>query len=456
MSEFITERFMLTSDLAASLYENYAKALPIVDYHSHIDPHGLADNNPLTDIGALWVAADPYKHRAMRIHGLPESYITGNASTHDKFMAWAETCPYTLGNPLFHWSAMELKRGFGIDELLSADNGEAVWNECNRQLAERSVTPISLLKFWNVETACTSDDLLSDVSLHHKASLKSGIEVRPSLRGDSILAFRKDWMAQLQFDDLLSYLAAVEQRIDDFHSVNCRITDHALDAGYRYELPEPSLASGIFDRLLKDQQVTETELMQLRSYVLHKLLQMYAKRHWVVQLHIGAQRYTSSRLRTLTGAAGGYATIGSPCDIGSIVQLLDDAEKAGTLPKIILYSLNPSDYAALATLTGSFAEDGVSGKIQLGPAWWWNDHLLGITSQLRTLASYGLLSHFVGMTTDSRSLLSYSRHDYFRRILCSFVTEKMQSGIFPCDEKWIGHLIKAICYDNPKQWCFER
>lgn len=451
---FIEKDFMLSSPLAESLYENYAKGLPIVDYHSHIDPKVIADNKPLQDIGQLWVAADPYKHRAMRIHGLSEETISGTATPKEKFMAWADTLPYTIGNPLFHWSAMELRSVFGIEELLKPGNAEKIYAECNKQLCDNNTTATDLLKHWGVEILCTSDDLLDDINVHKKATEVASISIRPSLRADSILGFDSEWMSHLNADSLPLYLASIKERLQLFHSTGCRLADHALDEGFTYDLPTEEHANTLFDLLVQNLTLLPMELTQLRSYILHQLIMMYAELGWVVQLHIGAQRWTSMRLRKLAGKAGGFATIGHTCSVESIANMLNDAECKGKMPKTILYTLNPADHAALAVMTGSFAEDGVTAKVQLGPAWWYNDHLQGMTDQLQCLASYGLLSHFIGMTTDSRSLMSYSRHDYFRRILCSFFAKKMQEGELPMDQEWMGNIIKNICYNNPKHWCF--
>lgn len=451
---FINDNFMLTSPLAEKLYVEYAKGLPIIDYHSHIDPRIIAADKPLTDIGELWVAADPYKHRAMRIHGVPEQLISDSASAKEKFMAWAETLPYTIGNPLFHWSAMELKSIFGVDDLLNTDNAERIWQHCNELLQKEQITPAQLLRHWGVEILCTSDDLLDDVEVHKQAYQVSGISIRPSLRADSIISLDCNWIAKLTAENLEAYLVAVEERIQLFHDAGCRLSDHALDDGFIYDKPSAETAAALFDHAIQGKKLSKEQSVQLRSYILHELLKMYARHGWVLQLHIGAQRWTSQRLRSLAGKAGGYATIGHTCDVDSIARMLNDAECEQALPKVILYTLNPADHAALAVMTGSYAEDGVTAKIQLGPAWWYNDHLQGMNDQMQCLASYGLLSHFIGMTTDSRSLLSYSRHDYFRRILCSFFAERMQNGTFPMDEKWMGKMISNICYNNPKQWCF--
>lgn len=400
MNEFIHDDFLLKTAAARRLYHEFAEGLPIIDYHNHLDPRDLADDRAFENITQIWLASDPYKHRAMRIAGVPERLITGDASDREKFDAWAATVPQTLGNPLFHWTALELKRCFGIGELLSPDNAARVWDQCNAKLRSPEFTARQLITRAKVECLCTSDRLDDELEAHARLA-ESGFKTRvlPSLR------------------DVERLDAA---RLDEFQRLGCRLADHA---------------------------VTDFDDEKLRLLGCE-----YGRRGWIMQLHIGAQRQTSTRLRNIAGPAGGYATIGNSCDIPNLCRFLDDLEKEGCLPRTILYPLNPADYAALATLTGSFAEDGVRGKIQLGPAWWYNDHALGIRAQLDALASYGLLSTFIGMTTDSRSLLSMTRHEYFRRVLCDWLGDQMEAGALPDDEKLIGRLVRAIAYENAKIW----
>jgi glucuronate isomerase len=400
MTNFIHDDFLLKTQTARRLYHEFAEGLPIIDYHSHLDPRDLADDRAFENITQLWLASDPYKHRAMRIAGVPERLITGDASDREKFDAWAATVPQTLGNPLFHWTALELKRYFGIGEMLSSENAGRVWEMSNEKLRSPEFTARQLIARANVECLCTSDRLGDDLEPHARLA-KSDFTTRvlPSLRDAE---------------------TADVSRLDHFHKHGCRLADHAV--------------------------------VDFNEERLRALGCEYGRRGWIMQLHIGAQRQTSTRLRNLAGPAGGYATIGNSCDIASLCRFLDDLEKAGCLPRTILYPLNPADNAALATLTGSFAEDGVRGKIQLGPAWWYSDHALGIRAQLDTLASYGLLSTFIGMTTDSRSLLSMTRHEYFRRVLCDWLGDQVEAGAMPDDEKPIGRLVRAIAYENAKSW----
>lgn len=462
---FLTEDFLLYTDTARELHHVYAERLPIIDYHNHLDPKALAADQRYSDLAELWVAHDPYKHRAMRIDGVPENSITGKVSSRDKYEAWARTCPEVMGNPLYHWTALELKRIFRIDDLLAPDTAEAIYQHCNALLQQKEYSTVSILRKWNAEIVCTSDDLLDDISLHRTASERAaGLKVLPSLRADSILAFGtpnfKSWLERLgqvaPINSLEDYLYALHLRLDVFDEAGCRLSDHALDNGFAFLLPDADEASRIFSIYLQSGNIVAADKVKLSSFVLLKLAQEYAARGWVMQLHIGAERFTTSRLRRLCGPAGGYATIGSICDIRSLCDFLDSAESIDSMPKTILYTLNPADNAAFATLTGSFTGDGVAGKLQFGPAWWYNDHKEGIENHFRALSSYGLLSRFIGMTTDSRSILSFSRHEYFRRILCGYVGELVEKGELPNDMDLLGGMVKNISYNNIYNWCFNQ
>ena len=443
MKEFISDRFLLEDGLAAELY-GCVKDLGAVDYHNHLDPASMATDRHYSNIARLWVISDPYKHRAMRMCGVPERLITGDADDFEKFLAWADVCPKTLGGPLFHWSALEMKRVFGIDEMLTSGNAREIWGFCNSRLGEGGLSCNDILNGFNAEYLCTSDDFRDDVSVHTDASGK-GFKVCPSLRADSILTFPGE------YPTLDEYLDFVQTRLDVFDESGCRLADHAIDGGFHYDEVSREKASCIYlDRKVAD----DGAISALKSYVLSWLIKEYAHRGWVLQLHIGAQRQTSSRLRALAGPAGGYASIGSCCDITSLCRLLDEAECHGALPRTILYTLNPADNAAFATLCGSFsAEDGMP-KIQFGPAWWYNDHKYGMESHLEVISSYGLLSTFIGMTTDSRSFLSLSRHEYFRRILCSWIAEKVRKGEFPEDLDLLAGTVRGIAHDNARAWIF--
>lgn len=446
-TDFIHSDFLLESPLARELYHDHVEGLPVVDYHNHLNPAELASDQRFDNIGSLWVASDPYKHRAMRLAGEDERNITGGGSLRDKFYAWSRTLPTTLGNPLFHWSAMEMKNVFGIDEMPDPSCADRVWDACNERLSSPEFSTMGILRGFGVETLSTSDDLLDDVSLH--SSVGGSVKVTPSLRADSILAFGSRWMERLGVDDDLdAFLARVSERLDVFSCAGCKVADHALDDGWRFVVSDRDTAAGLFSRRQFDD-------VRLKSFVLGFLASEYARRGWVMLLHLGAQRYTNSRLRALVGPAGGYASIGNTCDVRSLSLFIDSQDVKDELPKTVLFTLNPADNAALATLTGSYAQDGVRGKVQFGPAWWYNDHFLGMTDQLENLAAYSLMSQFIGMTTDSRNVLSFSRHDYFRRILCNWMADKVLRGQFPSDTAYLGKIAADISYHNAKQWIYE-
>lgn len=526
--DYISPEFLLSSRYASELYHSYAEGAPVVDYHNHLDVNDICADKQFKDIAGLWVTSDRYKHRAMRIAGINERYITGDASDFEKFSVWCSLLPSLIGNPLFHWSCLEMKNLFGVDEVPDKNNAEAIWNHCNGLLAQKSFSTNSILRHFNVMRLTTSDDLLDDVSRHTEASKVSGIKVTPSLRADSALAFDSPyfarWLSRLScswifrcamiqnelspmgngteenesrpktlIDSLDDYCEAIILHIRRFEENGCVIADHSLDSGFYFirttkdeagkifrrvvdclathergdaagfhnsdfvgfhnagiqescdELPEQCVKAGI--------DIPEEDIVKLKSYMLEFLAKEYAKRSWVLQLHIGAERWTSSRLRKIAGPAGGYACPGKSVDLKSLCSFLDTLDIEGLMPKIILYTLNPSDNAMLSALTGSYALSGVQ-KLQFGPAWWYNDQKSGIEDNLDALASYSLLFRSIGMTTDSRTILSFSRHEYFRRILCNFLGGMMSRGEIPEDMEFVGKAVEDISYRNANKWIY--
>lgn len=468
MSVFIHDDFMLKTQAARRFYHEFAEGLPIIDYHNHLDPRALAEDRRFANMTQAWIAGDPYKHRAMRIAGVPEHFITGPAADREKFDHWAATVPLTLGNPLFHWTALELKRFFGIDELLSPASADRIWAACNERLASPEFSARQLLARSNVDRLCTSDGLLDDLGHHATLSQSpSGPRVYPSLRPDDILATRaKTYAFGIARLGVLSgtainsyemFLEAIRRRLDAFDAMGCRLFDYSHSGQTYQAFAEDRDPATIFKRLLAGKRLDHTlDHHTLHWRVVRFLAEECGRRGWIMQLHLGAVRQTSTRLRELAGPAGGYAAIGWPTDTRDLCAFLDDLERKTRLPRTILYNLNPADNAALATLTGSFAEDGVRGKIQFGPAWWYNDHALGIRNHLETLASYGLLAAFIGMTTDSRSLLSMTRHEYFRRVLCDFLGDQVEAGLMPDDDRLLGGLIRAVACENALHWIFPK
>jgi glucuronate isomerase len=467
MDSFINKNWLIKNKTGERLYHDVAAHLPIIDYHNHLNPKHIAENKQFSNLTELWIAHDPYKHRAMRINGIPEKGITGSVSDAEKFQNWVNTISKTLGNPLFHWSFLELKRIFDIDEMLSQKNAESVWETCNQKLQQEEFKTCNLIQKWNSEILITSDDLLDNLESHQKIAYSPNqVKVLPSLRSDSILDFANpkylDWVKKLELEvnltisNLSELKEAVRKRLDYFAENGCLFADHALDSGFSFKMIDEKEAGIIFRNILQNQPLEPKDFVRLTSYMLDYLGEEYGRRGWIMQLHMGAQRNTSSRLRSLVGPAGGFASIGKACDINSLTLFLDNLEKKGALPETILYTLNPADNAALASLTGSFAEDGIVGKIQFGPAWWYNDHYAGIRKHLNDISSYGLLGTFIGMTTDSRSILSLSRHEYFRRILCDQIGGWMEEGKLPNDMDLLQQLVKDISYLNIKNKILKR
>lgn len=461
MSAFIHDDFLLRSKTARRLYHEFAEAAPIIDYHCHLDPRDLAIDRRFENLAQLWVTSDPYKHRAMRIAGVPERAITGDASDREKFESWAATVPQTLGNPLHHWTALELKRYFDLDEPLNAASAGSIWDAANAQLAEPRFSARGLLAQRGVAWVCTSDRLLDDLSPHAAIARAGGaLRVLPSLRADDVVAVDaldfSPWLRSLgeatggPISDYDAFRAAVGGRLDAFARAGCRLSDHGLD-DFSYVAVTDSEAAALFARRRRDETLSVAEAMRLRSGVLRFLGVEYARRGWIMQLHLGAQRRTSSRLRRLAGPTGGFAGIGRGCEIPSLSAWFDDLESAGALPRTILYPLNPADFAPLAVLSGSFVEDGVPGKLQLGPAWWFNDHAAGMRAQLEAISNYSLLSVFIGMTTDSRSLLSMVRHEYFRRVFCDWLGGQAETGAMPADIDELGALVRAVSSGNARR-----
>ena len=446
----MNENLLVKSPLASELFA-LIKDLPVIDWHNHLSVADIAANKSFANIAELWVKSDPYKHRAMRICGVPEKYITGDASDYEKFQVWAGTLPRLVGNPLYHWSELELKRIFGIDEQLNEKTAQAIWEKANECLKQPKCTACGLLDSFNVEYAAPCVQLCEDLTPF--ASIRQGIV--PSLRGDDIVACNADFIKKLQsttgieIKDWDSFSKAISMRIDALHNANCRFSDHALDEGFTY-VASDGKEQQRFVQLLEGKQPI-AEASALASAILRLLAAEYARHGWTMQLHIGARRQTSTRLRTLAGPAGGYAGIGHTCDIRSITSMLDDFEKASAgLPRIILYTLNPADNAALTVLTGSYSQDGIVAKVQAGPAWWFCDHLFGMRQCFENYAAYGVLSTFVGMTTDSRSLLSFVRHEYFRRVFCAWLAEKADKGEVPDDFDALASIATAVSYGNAK------
>lgn len=446
----MSNNFLLNTKTAERLYE-YVKMLPIIDYHNHLSVTDICEDKRYYDIYELWIKPDPYKHRAMRMCGVDEKYITGDEDNQVKFRKWCETVPKLIGNPLYLWTKMELDTVFGITEMPNSENGDEIYAACNKYLKNNVVSARSLLKDFRVEYASPCVSLADDIKLFENDKMFS-----PSLRGDDITMLTDTFIKKLEnitgnkITDLRCFEKTVEQRLKEFLECGCIFADHALDNGFKFYKNDGNNAAR-FLAVLKGEALKLEDKERLFSYMLEFLGEQYAKYGFVLQLHIGSMRYTSSVLREKAGAAGGFAAIGNSVDIKSLTAFLDTLDQKSTrLPKTILFTLNPADNAMFSVLSGSYSKDGTKGLITQGPAWWWCDHKQGIWEMLENNASFGLLTNFVGMTTDSRSFLSFVRHDYFRRILCDFLGKKFEKNDFGCSYEDLKNIALHMCYINAK------
>ena len=445
----INHDFLLTTDAAKDLYAS-VKALPIIDYHNHLSAKDIAENKRFLDVYELWIAPDPYKHRAMRMCGVPEKYVTGEATKEEKFVAWCETLPKLQLNPLSHWSYMELQTIFGWTAPVSGKNASELYAHCNEYLQNNELTVGKMMEIFGVEYACPCASLVDDTSV-----FDGDKRFAPSLRGDDIVMPTKAFVEKLEISagikikNLADLKKAICMRLDVFAACGCRFSDHALDNGFVYYADdgknEKRFALAVAGKLSCEEKA------KFSSYMLTFLGEEYAKRNFVMQLHIGAERYTSSTLREKVGPAGGFAGIGNSVNVSSLTKFLDAVDRGEHgLPKTVLFTLNPADNALMSVLSGSYAKDGVAGLITQGPAWWWCDHKQGMVEMFENASVFSALSNFVGMTTDSRSFLSFVRHDYFRRVLCTWLGEKWTKGELLCDWDDVKSLAYNLCYGNGK------
>ncbi len=421
----MNENYLLKTQNARQLYYEAAANLPIIDFHNHIAVSELAANKSYNNVYELWLKPDPYKHRLMRICGIPEFYITGDAEPYEKFFKFCSIFPMLAGNPVYDWSRMELLKVFGISDLPTVDNAEYLWSQINEKLCSPEFSAVNILKRFNIEYQSPVATLLDDLTLFN------GKDIVPSLRGDNLLSPDNNFLDALksktgiEINNTDTYIKAICVVLDEFTSAGCKFADHSLDCDF-FEKSKNSLD------------------------VLKLLSTEYAKRGWTLLLHIGAKRETSIKLRNVAGPAGGYAATSNNFPLSKLVDFLGEVEAEGSLPDTVIFPLNMSDQAPASILQGSFSEDNISSKVQLGPAWWWCDHSLGIKNTLSCISSFGAVSQFIGMTTDSRSILSFVRHDYFRRILCNWLDNQntVEEWEIPFEQQ--KEIIKKICYENAK------
>lgn len=462
MKPFLDDTFLLGSATAVRLFEDVAKHQPIIDYHCHLNPKEIYENRPYRNLTEVWLSGDHYKWRLMRAAGVDERYVTGDADDYEKFAAFARILPLAIGNPVHHWSHLELRRFFGVEETICEANAQAIWDKVNAKLAGEGFRPRDFIVKSNVKVVCTTDDPTDSLEYHRKLREDASfpVKVLPSFRPDKGLeiarpAFR-EWVAKLaaaaghriaDYDDLLAALVA---RVRFFHEIGGRISDHALDE-VPYANTSHEAAAAVFAKAMRGEAVSKEEEYRYKTQTLLFLAEQYAAHGWAMQFHIHAHRNNRSRMFAKLGPDTGYDSINDLPLAYPLVRLLDLFDRENALPKTILYSLNPADYPVIATVAGSF-QGGTPGKIQFGAAWWFNDTKEGMIAQMKMLADVGLLGRFVGMLTDSRSFLSYTRHEYFRRILCDLIGGWVENGEYPADWDTLSDLVRKICYENAREY----
>ena len=459
---FINDDFLLDTPQARTLFHEYAEGQPIIDYHSHLDPAAIADNRQFSNIAQLWLDGDHYKWRAMRTNGIPERLCSGDAPDREKYDAWAATVPRLLRNPLYHWTHLELRRPFGISGILfSPETADEVWEKTSSMLQSGGMGALDILKRMNVETVCTTDDPCDDLSAHRRHAF-SGDSVkllptfRPARAGHQGSAWR-EWVARLEqasgmeIRDLAAFREALASRHDFFARHGCKLSDHSLEA-FDEESLSGEEAAALFASALRGGDIASGDAARFSNYLMDYFAELDSAKNWVRQLHVGALRNPNGAALRDLGPDTGFDAIADFTYMAPLGRLLDRSAQQGTLPRTILYNLNPRDNAALAVLCGSFQDGVTAGKMQYGAAWWFLDQMDGMTRHLETLSQLGMLSRFVGMLTDSRSLLSYTRHEYFRRILCRVLGRDMAQGLVPDDMEMVGSMAADISYRNAKQY----
>ena len=463
MKKFMDEDFLLTTDVAKKLYHNYAENMPIIDYHCHINPQEIWEDRKFDNITQVWLGGDHYKWRQMRSNGIDEKYITGDASDREKFQKWAETLEKLIGNPLYHWSHLELKRYFGYEGYLSGETAEEVWNLCNEKLSQDDMTVRNIIRKSGVELICTTDDPVDSLEYHKKLAADESFDVRvlPAWRPDKAMNLEKpeylDYLKKLEevsgitIDSYASLMKAFKVRMDYFAEVGCSVSDHALE----YVMYVPVSAEEIeeiFQRRLSGAYITKEDELKFKTAFMLELGKEYNRRNWVMQLHYGCKRDNNVLRYRQLGPDTGYDCINNYAPSAQMADFLNALSETDELPKTILYSLNPNDNASIGTIIGCFQNEKTIGRIQQGSAWWFNDHKTGMTDQMVTLANLGMLSNFIGMLTDSRSFLSYTRHEYFRRIMCELIGKWVDNGEYPEDYKTLEKIVKGISYNNVVQY----
>ena len=460
---FITEDFLLSNKTARRLYHEFAEGQPILDYHCHLPPAAIAQNRQFADLWEIWLEGDHYKWRAMRANGIPERYCTGDAAPREKFLAWARTVPHTLRNPLYHWTHLELKRYFGIDELLDESTAPRIWERANACLAGEDLRAHGILQRFQVTALCTTDDPADDLTAHD-AIRASGLRTRvyPAFRPDKALNVHQPeafnaWVNRLgrtsnaDIGSLADLTSALRRRHDAFHAFGARLSDHGLNQCYASFCTDAE-AANIFDKARSGRAANPDEHAQFASYMMLFFGRLDAEKGWVKQLHLGAYRAVNMRALANIGSDTGFDSMGDWPQVAALGAYLDHLESENALPKMIIYNVNPVDNYTFATMIGNFQDGATAGKIQYGSAWWFLDQKEGMEWQINALSNTGLLARFIGMLTDSRSFMSYPRHEYFRRVLCNMLGADIENGLIPDCDDLVGPMIQNICYNNAREY----
>ncbi len=463
MKPFLTKDFLLQTETAKILYHDSASDQPIIDYHCHLLPADIDSDKNFANLTKIWLDGDHYKWRAMRTFGIDEKYITGDAPDKEKFLKWAETVPYTVRNPLYHWTHMELKNYFGIDKLLSPRTAEEIYDQCTKDLQKTDFSTKSILKRMNVKVVCTTDDPVDSLS-HHQNIKKDpfGVKVLPAFRPDKVYAFNdpekyNSYIDQLsdvsdiEIKTLTDLYEALHKRISYFHENGCKLADHGLEKIFHANLSSSELRDS-FIQVRKGNKLSVYQKHGLTYAILIELGKMYENKNWVQQYHLGALRNTNERMLDELGPDTGFDSIGDFSQSRNLSRFLNQLDSTNQLAKTILYNLNPADNEVMAAMIGNYNDGSVKGKMQYGSAWWFLDQKDGMEKQLNALSNLGLLSCFVGMLTDSRSFLSYPRHEYFRRILCNLIGADVENGELPNDPELLGGIVEDICYNNANEY----
>jgi glucuronate isomerase len=463
MKNFLDENFLLQTKTAQRLYHDYAAGMPIIDYHSHLPPDQIAADINFDNLTHIWLRGDHYKWRAMRANGINEAYITGNKNDLEKFEQWAATVPYTLRNPLYHWTHLELQRYFDIHDLLSPATAAKIYDDCTAKLQSPEYSVRKLISNKKVEVVCTTDDPLDDLSHHQKIKADGyAVKVLPTFRPDKAMNAddvpalnsyinQLEVITNISINNFNSYLQALKSRHDYFAANGCKLSDHGLEQLYAEDYTDAEINS-IFKKIKNNQHLLPGEIVKFKSAMLFNFALWDHEKGWVQQFHLGALRNNSTRALQQLGPDTGGDSIGDFAQGKNLSKFLDKLDSANKLAKTILYNLNPADNELMAAMTGNFNDGSIAGKIQFGSAWWFLDQKDGMTKQLNALSNIGLLSRMVGMLTDSRSFMSFPRHEYFRRIVCNLFGDDIENGELPNDMEWIGKIIQDICYYNAKNY----